>query len=165
MKKNKVYVYILAITVTVVLVVSGLSYAYFVATGNVDNTSTSAIQLGHPATVAGDATNCTIDLTALKMSKAYGSSSGTAIATEDCTISLFTSPDSDETAPTICSYDITYTPTSPLTVKSPDSDEWRPEIVINGHENLSNNELGRIVNTTIPDHNLYNVTEKIFQTY
>ena len=111
-RRNTVLLTVIAVATLLVAVV-GATFAYFTATQSAIDPSEMTVTTADVDTVTGDATNCSLTVTGEDMAYAAGTSAGTAITDEECTLTVHVAKSSDATE--VCTYIITYEPntTSP----------------------------------------------------
>jgi hypothetical protein len=159
MKRAKNKVFIIIAIVTLFVAVSAATYAYFVASGNVDSTSAVNITTSPVDSVAGGSTNCSMEVTASDMQYDNGTADGVA-KTTSCTVSIIGTKTHGNNQPTTCTYDITYTPTNALTIRSSENTSNKKELSLKGLGNIQDSDYGSGSPLVYEESDLYNVTTK-----
>ena len=109
-RKNTILLTVIAVATLLVAVV-GATFAYFVASGQVENTSTVNITTSAVDSVTGASTDCSLAITSADMTISAADDNGTPINHDnECTLSIIATKDPNNSDPTVCTYDVVYTP-------------------------------------------------------
>lgn len=157
-RKNTVLLTVVAVATLLVAVV-GATFAYFTATGNVNAQSTVNVTTSAVDSVAGGATDCSLAVTGADMRQSDGTAAGVPVTSTDCTVSIVGTKDTNNATATTCTYDITYTPTSALTIRGAGNTENKKELSLVGSA-AADKTSATLTTKAYAETDLYNVSSK-----
>ncbi len=116
-RKNTILLTVIAVA-TLLVAVAGATFAYFTAQNSVEATSTVEVQTSGVSSVTSTATNCSLTIEGTDMLEADANNDGSVYKEATCEIAITGTHPANSSSSEVCTYSMSYTPTTPLTYKS-----------------------------------------------